>query len=89
MEIGNVNKGLPQILSVDPTSSTDVKGGVLTSAHRKSDIFSLYPYWALFQTCEESKMNIYRTDRKAFDKELITKMFLELMHVNFPCKLMA
>ena len=41
-EIGYANMGLPLILSVDPTSSPNVKDGILTSAHQKCEIFH-YP----------------------------------------------
>ena len=38
-EIGYTNKGLPLILSVDPTYSPNVKDSILTSAHKKCEIF--------------------------------------------------
>ena len=39
VKIGYANKGLPLSLSVDPTSSPNVKDGILTSAHQKCEIF--------------------------------------------------
>ena len=35
---GYANKSLPPLLSVDPTSSPNVKDGILTSAHQKWEI---------------------------------------------------
>ena len=38
-KFGYANKGLPLLRSVDPTSSPNVKDGILTSAHQKCKIF--------------------------------------------------